>query len=177
MSRRSLIEKVDELVPIAFEGKVFRSVAPAYAALSGEGARLHGGRWNPPSSFPVIYTSLDTGTAVLEVTRTAMRIGLLETDLLPRVLMTIRTKLGRVLDLSDPEVLRKAALTPSVLTDDDVRICQAIGDAANYLGFEAVLAPSAAAPGRTLAIFPNRLRASSSLEIVGKEILETGDLT
>jgi hypothetical protein len=43
------------------------------------------------------------------------------------------------------------------VTDDDVRICQAIGDAAHYIGFEGILAPSAASPGDALSIFVNKL--------------------
>jgi RES domain-containing protein len=31
-----------------FIGQGFRHVAPRHDALSGEGARLHGGRFNPP---------------------------------------------------------------------------------------------------------------------------------
>ena len=38
MSRRTLIEKLDSLPRAAFDGVVFRSVAPGYEPLSGEGA-------------------------------------------------------------------------------------------------------------------------------------------
>jgi RES domain-containing protein len=48
--------------------EVYRLVkaAPADDALSGEGARLYGGRWNPPGC-PVVYASESRALAVLEV--------------------------------------------------------------------------------------------------------------
>ena len=47
--------------------KLYRLVKAARAedAFSGEGARLFGGRWNPPG-FPVIYASQSRALAVLE---------------------------------------------------------------------------------------------------------------
>ena len=46
---------------------VHRIVSESYAAdLSGEGARLFGGRWNP-SGIPVLYTSESVALATLEV--------------------------------------------------------------------------------------------------------------
>lgn len=46
---------------------VYRVVRASRAqdALSGEGARLYGGRWNPPGS-PVVYASESRALAVLE---------------------------------------------------------------------------------------------------------------
>jgi RES domain-containing protein len=48
--------------------EVYRLVKAARAddALSGEGARLYGGRWNP-SGYPVVYASESRALAVLEV--------------------------------------------------------------------------------------------------------------
>lgn len=47
--------------------RVFRLGKAAYAAsvMDGEGARLWGGRWNPPG-LPVVYTSESLALAVLE---------------------------------------------------------------------------------------------------------------
>ena len=47
---------------------VQRLIAPRHAetAFSGDGARLHGGRWNS-KGFPVVYTSSSLALAVLEM--------------------------------------------------------------------------------------------------------------
>jgi RES domain-containing protein len=44
----------------------YRVVRRPYADLSGEGARLYGGRFNPPG-IPAIYTSQSIALAVLEI--------------------------------------------------------------------------------------------------------------
>jgi RES domain-containing protein len=44
---------------------VWRITRAAYQALDGEGARLHGGRWNP-EGVPVVYTSTTLSLAALE---------------------------------------------------------------------------------------------------------------
>jgi RES domain-containing protein len=46
--------------------RVFRLCRRAYAAFDGEGARLFGGRWNPPG-VAVVYTSATRSLAVLEI--------------------------------------------------------------------------------------------------------------
>src|SRR5262245_12559606 len=45
---------------------VYRLHSSRYAASSGEGAALHGGRWNLPG-IPIIYASASPSLAVLEV--------------------------------------------------------------------------------------------------------------
>lgn len=50
-----------------FRGTCYRAHNPAWAfkPLSGEGASLHGGRFNP-KGMPALYLALDISTAVLE---------------------------------------------------------------------------------------------------------------
>jgi RES domain-containing protein len=45
---------------------VWRLARSVYSALDGEGARLHGGRWNEPGT-PVVYTSASLSLAALEL--------------------------------------------------------------------------------------------------------------
>jgi RES domain-containing protein len=44
----------------------YRVVRRRYAGLAGEGARLYGGRYNPPG-IPAVYTSQSIALAVLEI--------------------------------------------------------------------------------------------------------------
>ena len=178
VSRRSLIEHISRIEPRALEVVVYRNTSLGYEALSGEGARVRGGRWNPPGSFPVVYAASDPGVAAAEISRTAQRYGVAIASLLPRNLTTIRVSLVRVLDLTDDSVLASVPLPRSATTDEDLRLCEAVGDAAHYLGFEAILAPSAAAPGgTTLAIFVNSLGARSAIEPIETGLLDGDSIT
>jgi RES domain-containing protein len=178
VSRRELIDRLGSVSLVGLSKLLFRSSSPGYAALSGEGARISGGRWNPPDSFPVVYAATDVSAAALEVYRTAARYGVAPAQLLPRVLWSVDTRLERVLDFSQEPVRRSAGLPLSAMQDDDMRLCQAYGDAAHYLGIEAIVAPSNAAPGaNTVAIYVARLGARSRLEIVASQILDTDQVT
>lgn len=58
--------------------RVWRVSRAAFADLSGEGARLYGGRWNSPGR-PMVYTAENPALAILEV-----RVHLdLDPDLIP----------------------------------------------------------------------------------------------
>jgi RES domain-containing protein len=60
-----------------------------------------------------------------------------------------------VLDLTDPAVLRTLGIRTDQLTDDATGLTQQIASAAHAAGFEGILAPSVALPGRrTLVVFP-----------------------
>ena len=55
---------------VRFRGLAYRAHNPrwSWAPTSGEGARLHGGRFNP-KGVPALYLSLNTSTAILEATQ------------------------------------------------------------------------------------------------------------
>lgn len=145
---------------------VYRHTSPAYAPLSGDGARRQGGRWNPPDGYPVLYTALDVGTVDMELIRTARRSGLTVSMVAPRRLATIHVRFSRVLDLTDERTRELLGVSEADLTADDPAIPRAVGEAAHHLGYEAVLSPSAAGSGSVLAIFLDNRAADSVLEIV-----------
>lgn len=131
-----------------------------------------GGRWNPAGSFPVLYTSPSVGVVMAEIARKARRAGFAPEDLMPRRLVTYEVELQRVLDLTVESNRELTGFSFEVVTDDDVRICQAIGEAAHYIALEAILAPSAATSGYALSIFLNKLLPESMVDVVQDELLE-----
>lgn len=69
-----------------------------------------------------------------------------------------------VLDLTDEAIRESLGVTEADLVGDDYTVTQEIADAAWAAGFDGIVAPSAALPGRlTLAVFAHALgRVSSS---------------
>ena len=170
LPRPELLERIDRIAPVGFVGEVVRHIAPGYLPLSGEGARIHGGRWNPADSFPTLYTALSRETMLDELERAARRQGLTVADLLPRVEVRYAVGLHRVLDLRDPDALTRVGLEPADITADDWSACQAVGEAAHHAGFEGIVAPSAAS-GEVLVLFLDQIAAGSTLDVRSTEPL------
>ncbi|MGH9896118.1 MAG: RES family NAD+ phosphorylase [bacterium] len=169
MADPRLVELLDELPRERFEGPTCRHIGPGAHPLNTAGAQVQGGRWNPPESFPVLYLALSDETAAAEFYRRAEGENRAPEDLLPRRLQRYELKLEAVLDLTDPEVRDHIGVSEEDIRSEDRRPCQAIGDAAHYVGFEAIRAPSATGTGEVLAVFFDRLKAESDVEPVDHE--------
>lgn len=76
--------------------------------LSGRGAELYGGRFNP-KGMPALYAS----TSVLTAVREANQVG----DLQPTTLVAYRAEIEAVFDATDPVSLIAAALDKAALAD------------------------------------------------------------
>jgi len=159
-----LIREVDARPRAAFAGAAFGHLGPHHPPTSGEGARIRGGRWNRPESFPSLYLGLSAGTVAAEFYRLAEHQGMPAENLLPRRLQEYAVDLHAVLDLRDPAAREALGLTDAVIASDDPSFCRLVGDAAHYAGFEAIVAPSATGVGDVLAVFTDRLIAGSTLQ-------------
>jgi RES domain-containing protein len=156
-----VVAALDGLAATGHEGAGYRHIAVGRSPLSGEGARLNGGRWNPPNSFAVLYLALDRETAIREFHRLASKQGLAASSFLPRDLYTYEVRLQHVLDLRMEAHAAALGLVEDWLADDDPSKCQLVGEAAHHIGLEALLAPSAAGQGEVLAVFLDRILPGS----------------
>lgn len=97
-----------------YRGLLYRALNPIHARdpLSGEGARRHGGRFNP-RGMPALYTSLSVLTAIRE----ANQVGTLQ----PTVLVACEADIGPVFDATDAAALAARGLAPADLAADDWR--------------------------------------------------------
>jgi RES domain-containing protein len=98
-----------------YRGLLYRALNPVWARepLSGEGARRHGGRFNP-KGVPALYTSLSISTAIRE----ANQIGTLQ----PTTLVAYQSDLDPVFDATDAGGLRDYGFSLADLAADDWRI-------------------------------------------------------
>jgi len=152
-----------------YAGNAWRQIAPQHDPRSGEGARIAGGRFNPPNSFPVLYLCLSRPCASAELQRLAERqvVGL--NGLLPRRLVQFEVELHTAIDLCERSTRDHLGVTFSDLVNEDRTICRAIGVAAHARGVQGLLSPSATGVDVVLALFPENL-GSGRLEIVDEVV-------
>jgi RES domain-containing protein len=107
---------------VRYRGLLYRALNPIRAgeALSGEGARRLGGRFNP-KGMPALYTSLEPMTAIRE----ANQAGALQ----PTVLVSYAADLDPVFDSGDAEALTAFGASADMLGDDTWRLRMRTGEA------------------------------------------------
>jgi RES domain-containing protein len=169
----------------AWSGTLFRFQTVDFPAprdiLSGEGARLHGGRWNAPG-LATLYGST-TDTTALEECKANDRYYGVETKS-TRLLVAIDAQLIRALDLTNPAIRRALDVTLAELRAEEWRkllaagkesFTQALGRAVAAADGSGLLARSAAVrQGVNVVIFP-RICAGDHLELVeGKKLEKLG---
>lgn len=153
----------------------FRQQSPAYDPLSGEGARIHGGRFNPPNSFPVLYLCSTAGCAAAEFTKSASSHPIGLSGFLPRKLWRYEISLSNVLDLTEVETLDHLGLEASELVEEDRTVTHQLGEIAHQFGYQAVRNASAAGVDDVIAVFIENLRSgvlSASEDSVWNEVAD-----
>lgn len=169
----------------AFSGTMCRAVATKYAnsndLLTGEGAKRHGGRWNPPGLFGAIYGSLDPYAALAETVGTYGQYHISFEQRLPLVLVGIRIRLQRILDLTEGKMRQHLGVSEERMLDADWQTAQAkngegLTQAIGRLAWEAnvedlLVSSTRLKKEKNLVVFPNRLYKPSYLTIVNRHEL------
>jgi RES domain-containing protein len=161
-----LVDRISTAPRRAYSGHGYRQQSPHYDPLSGEGARIHGGRFNPPNSFPVLYLCSTAGCAAAEFMRTSHRHPLGPTSFLPRSLYRYDVSLTAVLDLTNAPTLVHLGTSLELLVDEDRTLTHQIGEIAHQFGYQAVLNASATGVDDVLAVFIENLRASTVTPVI-----------
>jgi len=145
--------------------------------LAGLGAKLVGGRFTPRGAFETLYVATTAETARIEAEARITASGVSRAPSQPYVHFVVRGRMKRVLDLTNPLIIRALETTLEELAAPWVPAQASGGESATQtLGravhatrlHEAILFSSVMHKrrGRCLAIFPDRLRKGSSLQIV-----------
>jgi RES domain-containing protein len=161
-----LLDQLQSFKVAPWEGIVHRHMLGDYPP---ERSNTRGARWNPPE-VAAIYTSLDPATALAEA---EYRLGL--EPFRPRAKRTIyriRLKLKAVLDLSDRASLEKLGITKQHLEGLDFTACQGVGGAAQWLGNDGLLVPSARHSGTNLVVYEFNRDQESEFTVLSSELIE-----
>ncbi len=128
-----------------FHGMVYRHTAIVQPPLDMLLNAARGGRFNPPISFPMLYTSLTVQGAKAEFIKSAETFKVTPVSLLPRMLHQIEVDLRKVVDLTDVANRKFLGCSRADLIGDDWTLTQKIGTQLRNL-CDAILSYSAADP-------------------------------
>lgn len=155
-----LVQRIDARGTIEWSETCYRYTGAHRDALSGEGARRFGGRWNPPLLFPAIYLADSAQACMVEVERAAQAASTTAEKMLEAAyrLHTIDVTDLAVLDLTTPQAREAVGLENDDIYGDDWSGCQAVGHAAWFLHMQGVLVPAAGGVGLVVTAYEQRTR-------------------
>lgn len=160
MQRRArdlqLLDALDALAPVLFEGPVWRIVRQGRDPAQGYPA---GGRWDP-GQFEVLYTALAREGAMAEIHFHLSRQPVFPSRLVS-ILHRLSARTKRSLKLADMAALEPLGIDTARFGELDYRRSQEIGDAAFFLGFDGMIVPSARWACQNLVLFTERLEEAT----------------
>lgn len=113
-----LVQRIDARGTAPWSGTCYRYTTAHRDALSGEGARRFGGRWNPRLLFPAMYLADSAKACMVEVERAANAASTTAIKMLEAAyrLHHIQVEELNVLDLRTPETSSVSTTTTSTVT-------------------------------------------------------------
>jgi len=170
MPGRPNLAAIPSLAFAAFSNSVYRAVPEALRdkILSTEGNRYYPGRYHIAGETGILYTSLERGVAIQELSRHAARANLQGGLAVGK----IKVKLQKVLDLTQASVLAKLGLSNEDLIAPNCSLTSAISSQARKAGFQGLLVPSAAGSGANLVVFENNLAEGCLIEVEEIKVVE-----
>ena len=161
-----LLDALDAHQGVAFAGDVWRIVREGRDVLLGYPSKA---RWDP-GGFDVIYTAVQREGALAEIYFHLSRQPVFPSRV-KSILSRITVSTRRTLKLADLAAVEALGVLLENFSGLDYGKTQEIGDAANFLGFDGILAPSARWAGQNLVLFTNRFDPED-LAIVEQETVD-----
>jgi RES domain-containing protein len=156
----ALLDALDAFDRVRFAGETWRVVRHGRDPVQGNGC---GGRWDP-TSFDVLYTSLNPDGAVAEVHFQLSRQPVFPSRI-RYGLHRIKVKTAKTLRLPDLGAMVPLGVDPARYREILYEPTQAIGDAAHFLGFDSIIAPSARSSCNNLILFTDQI-APGAMEVI-----------
>jgi hypothetical protein len=147
----ALLDALDAHKGGSFNGDVWRIVGHDRDALQGHPSKA---RWDP-GVFDVLYTSMAREGALEEIHFHLSRQPVFPSKL-RSVLHRISVQTQRTLKFADLAALAALGVLPETFQALDYARTQEIGDAAEFLGFDGIIAPSARWPCHKLVLFTEK---------------------
>lgn len=166
----TLLDAIEASTATKFEGSVWRVVRGDRDPLQ---ASSPGGRWDD-GTFDVLYTSLESDGALAEIYFHIMRGQPVFPSQMAFRLYELRVALGRVLALTDMTALAAFGVDVAKYGSfqyarkyEEYPRLQDIGEAAHFLDFDGLIAPSARWECQNLVVFTDRV-APDALSIANE---------
>lgn len=148
-----LLDALDALERIRFDRTVWRAVRQGRDPLSGSATA---GRWDP-GIFDVVYTACERDGAIAE-----MHFHLSRQPVFPSkidfIVSEVAVRTTRTLKFADLNELKPLGVNVKDYAKVLYARTQEIGDAAAFLGFDGIIAPSARWDCHNLVIFVDQVR-------------------
>jgi len=148
----ALLDALDASVGVSFEGDAWRIVREERDVLEGFPSKA---RWDP-GIFDVLYMSLAREGALEEIHFHLSRQPVFPSKI-RSVLHRIAVKTRRTLKLADLSAIEALGVSRETYPSLDYARTQEIADAAEFLGFDGLIAPSARWPCQNLVLFMEKL--------------------
>lgn len=164
-----LLDALEAHQGVSFEGSVWRIVRQERDPLQGYPAAA---RWDP-GTFDVLYTSLSREGALEEIHFHLSRQPVFPSKI-NSVLHRIAVRTQRTLRFADVAALQGLGVAIDLYGELSYARTQEIGDAAAFIGFDGILAPSARWPCQNLVIFTD-LFAPADLNVIESAPVDWSD--
>jgi len=146
----ALLDALSELPEVPFAGDLWRVVNGVRSPLDGS---TGAGRWNVRES-EVLYCALEKDGALSEIYFHINRQQSVFPSRLTSTVHRLEATFDRTLDLTDRQRLSRLGVDLNRYTEILYDQTQKIGEAVNFLGFEAMLVPNARHESTNLVVFP-----------------------